>query len=483
MASEAAPFSKTGGLADVSAALTKYLHSAGHDVRLFTPLYASIDRSKFPMVPAEGLQNIGVDVGPHRYFISVMKAQMPGSTLSIYLIDCPVLFSRPTLYTADLDEHLRFLAFTRAVFTCCQFMRWSPQILHCNDWHTGFAPLFLKALYDWDDLFRDTRSVLTIHNIGYQGSFNSASSADLGLGAKSNLLHQDDLRAGRINPLRHGIMYADAITTVSPTHALEICTDQYGMGLQDTLRTRRQSLTGILNGVDYDEWDPRHDRYLPAHFDPNTLGIKAQLKQQLLRKLKLNIPASTPLAGMVSRLASQKGIDLMFESLPQVLDWRDLAFVALGSGDAQYEKFLTELERNFPGRVVYRRGYDDELAHWIEAACDMFVMPSLYEPCGLNQMYSLRYGTVPIVRKTGGLADSVENYDPDTGLGTGTGIVFNDFDSEALEWALNMALDLYAEPQHWSAMVHNGMTRDFSWGKQGALYVDLYQRLLAPDGV
>jgi starch synthase len=477
LASEATPFSKTGGLADVSSALTKYLHSAGHDVRLFTPLYSSIKRDKFPMAPVEGMQNMDIAVGPHRYVMSVMTTQMPGSTAQIYLLDCPALFARSTLYTADPDEHLRFLAFTRSVFTCCQRMHWSPDILHCNDWHTAFAPLFLKALYDWDRLFAGTRSVLTIHNIGYQGVFASSFIEDLMLGPKNYLLHQDDLRAGKINPLRHGIMYADSITTVSPTHAREISTDQYGMGLQDSLRARGGALVGILNGVDYDDWDPRHDRYLPKHFDPDTLEVKAQLKRQLLDRLQLTIPATTPLAGVVSRLASQKGIDLMFESLPQVLEWRELGFVALGNGDPQYEKFFRELQESYPGRVVFKQGYDDELAHWIEAASDMFLMPSLYEPCGLNQMYSLRYGTVPIVRRTGGLADSVENYDPATG--EGTGVVFNDFDSEALEWGLNAALDLYMEPEEWRRMVRNGMQRDFSWQRQGGLYVDLYKRLIA----
>lgn len=477
LASEAAPLSKTGGLADVSSALTKYLHAAGHDVRLFTPLYSSIKRSKFPMQPVEGMQNMDVGVGEHSYVMSVMTTRMPGSTALIYLIDCPALFSRPTLYTTDADEHLRFLAFTRAVFVCCQRMQWSPQILHCNDWHTAFAPLFLKALYDWDRLFAGTRSVLTIHNIGYQGTFASSAIEDLSLGPKNYMLHQDDLRAGRINPLRHGILYADLITTVSPTHAREICTDQYGMGLQDSLRARTGSLVGILNGVDYSEWDPRNDQYLPKHFDQDTLGVKAELKQQLVERVGLTTSPQTPLAGIVSRLASQKGFDLMFESLPAVLEWRDLGLLALGSGEPQYEEFFTELQQSFPGRVVFKRGYDDELAHWIEASCDMFLMPSLYEPCGLNQMYSLRYGTVPIVRKTGGLADSVEHYDPATGQGTG--IVFNDYDAEALEWGINTALDWHAEPERWKRIVRNGMERDFSWQRQGGLYVDLYKRLIA----
>ncbi|HTX05058.1 MAG TPA: glycogen/starch synthase, partial [Steroidobacteraceae bacterium] len=250
LSAEVAPLSKTGGLADVAGALAKHLTGAGHEVRLFTPLYSSIDGARFPMRPLDGLQQVPLQVGSHHYVFSVATTGLPGSEAVVYLIDCPVLFARKDIYTTDPDEHLRFLAFTRAVLASCQRMRWSPQILHCNDWHTAFGPLFLKALLEGEPLFGRTRSVLTIHNIGYQGTFSSAAIADLELGPKTYLLHQDDLRAGRINPLRHGILYADAITTVSPTHAKEICTDQYGMGLQDSLRMRGGALTGILNGVD-----------------------------------------------------------------------------------------------------------------------------------------------------------------------------------------------------------------------------------------
>ena len=302
LASEATPLSKTGGLADVSAALTKYLHSVGHDVRLFTPLYKSIDRVKIGARPLESLQDFEVPVGAHRYRFSVLQALLPGSPACVYLFDCPALFNRATLYTTDLDEHLRFLAFTRAAFIACQQMNWAPNILHCNDWHTAFGPLFHKAFYDADPLFKGTRSVLTIHNIGYQGTFSSAAVADVGLGPKSYLLHQDELRAGTINPLRHGILYADAITTVSPTHAREICTDQYGMGLQDSLRQRGAALCGILNGVDYDDWDPRRDRYISKHFDPDTLEVKGELKRELLERLQLTIGPEVPLGGIVSRL-------------------------------------------------------------------------------------------------------------------------------------------------------------------------------------
>src|SRR6185436_7342867 len=225
----------------------------------------------------ELLQDVPLELGPHRYRYSVFAGHLPGSAATVYLIDCPVLYSRKTLYTTDVDEHLRFLVLTRAAFECCQRMSWSPDILHCNDWHTVFGPLYLKALYDWDRQFAKTRSVLTIHNIGYQGVFPAVAAADVGLGAKSYLLHQDDLRAGVVNSLKHGILYADAITTVSPTHAHEICTDEYGIGMQQELRARARSLTGILNGVDYSEWNPTTDRYLTRHYDAHHLDEKAAL--------------------------------------------------------------------------------------------------------------------------------------------------------------------------------------------------------------
>jgi starch synthase len=474
--SETAPLAKTGGLADVSGALTKYLHAAGHDVRLFMPFYKQIKRGNLETRPVENLQDVRITLGPHQYTFSVVQARLPGSDAFVYLIECPVLFERPTLYTFDVDEHLRFLLLTRAAFESCQRMGWSPQILHCHDWHTAFGPLFLKSIYSWDQLFKNTRSVLTIHNIGYQGIFSAAAAGDLGLGDNAYLLHQDDLRAGHVNPLKQGVMYADAITTVSPTYAREICTDEYGMGLQQVLRSRGAALTGILNGVDYDEWDPRHDPYLPLHYDPTKLENKRALKQQLIERFKLQAEPTTPLLGIVTRLASQKGIDLLFDTLPRVLASRDVAFVALGSGDAPYEQFFTKLQEDFPQRVAFYRGYSDELAHWIEAGSDVFLMPSQYEPCGLNQMYSMRYGTVPVVRKTGGLADSVKHYDPATGRGTG--IVFKEYTAAALTQAVGAALDLYAQPAHWERLMRNGMSEDFSWDVQGAKYLQLYERLI-----
>jgi len=473
--SEVAPFSKTGGLADVCGALTKYLHAAGHDIRVFTPLYSAIDRTALELHPVQGLQDVPLDFANHRYRYSVIAARVPGTNATVHFIDCPVLYARASLYTTDPDEHLRFIALTRAALECCQRMAFGPQIVHAHDWHAAFAPLFLKAAYDWDALFRRTRSVLTIHNIGYQGVFSASAAADLGLGARIDRLHQDDLRAGHINALKHGIMYADAITTVSPTYAREICTPEYGMGLQDALRARRAALSGILNGADYDEWDPRRDRFLPSHYDEKHLETKAALKQEFLARCKLAVGARAPLVGFVSRMASQKGFDITFDELPRALGTHDFALVGLGSGEARYEEYFAGLQRRFPQRVLFHRGYSDELAHWIEAASDVFLMPSLYEPCGLNQMYSLRYGTVPLVRRTGGLADTVEHYDRATRRGTG--IVFADFSAAAFARALQTALALYAERDHWRRLVANGMRQDFSWTRQGGMYVDLYERL------
>ena len=474
LAAEVAPLSKTGGLADVAGGLTRYLHAAGHDVRLFSPCYSSIDRAACGVEPLEALSDLPLAVGAHRFVFSVLRAPLPGGAQA-WLIDCPALYARESIYTADADEHIRFLAFTRAALIACRRLGWAPQVLHCHDWHAAFAPLLLQSLRR-DPVFAATRTLLTIHNIGYQGIFAAAQAADLDL-PSPGLLYQPDLAAGQINALRHGILYADAINTVSPTHAREICSPEYGMGLEDSLQLRAAagSLSGILNGIDYDEWDPRHDRYLPVHYDAGRLGLKAQLKRQFRVERQLPAAPEVPLLGLVSRLALQKGIELMYEALPRVLTRRVLSFAVLGSGEPQYEEFFTTLQGRFPGRVAFHRGYDDELAHWIEAASDMFLMPSRYEPCGLNQMYSLRYGTAPIVRRTGGLADSVEHYDPQRG--TGTGVVFNDFDAQALVWALDYALDLYAQPSHWSRLVANAMQCDFSWQRQGAQYFALYRRL------
>jgi starch synthase len=476
LASEVAPLAKTGGLADVAGALTKYLHAAGHDVRLFMPLHRSIARSTLVRWPVEFLQEVPLSLGGHRLQFSVFAATLPDSQAPVYLIDCPALFDRETLYGNAPDEHLRYILLTHAALMCCQRMAFSPQIFHCNDWHTGLGPLLLRTVYSWDRLFQATRSVMTIHNIGYQGVFPASLAADSGLEGWQHWLDHGERSAGRVNMLREGIVHAHHITTVSPTYAREIQTPEYGWGMDGILRVRSTHLSGILNGVDYEEWDPRRDRYLPEHYGANQLGVKARLKQQLAERLKIRAQARTPLLGIVSRLTAQKGFDLLFEALPRLLQREDFALAVLGSGDARYERFFAGLAEQWPERIAFHRGYSEELSHWIEAACDIFLMPSQYEPCGLNQMYSLRYGTVPVVRRTGGLADSVQQFDPVTRQGTG--IVFNDFDVGGITWGLQTALTLYPQRALWRRLVQNAMAQDFSWRRQVGEYVALYERLL-----
>jgi starch synthase len=478
IASEVAPLAKTGGLADVAGALTKFLHAAGHDVRLFMPLYRQIDRHALDLWPVELLQDVPLQLGAHALSFSVFTTNLPGSEAMIYLVDAPALFGRDAIYGSAPDEHLRFLLLTHAALMSCQRMVFSPQILHCNDWHAGFGPLLLRTVYAWDQLLQPTRSLLSVHNIAYQGVFGAAAIADLGLPAAANHLDVAELAAGRINPLREGIRHADHVSTVSPTYAREIQTPAFGYGLDAELRARAPTLTGILNGVDYQEWDPRNDRFLPLHFNATQLGVKATLKQEFLQRAGLATQARSrlPLIGMVTRLASQKGLDLMMQALPGLLAESEFCLAVLGSGDVRYELFLTQLAHEHPTRVAFRSGYSEEHAHWIEAASDMFLMPSQYEPCGLNQMYSLRYGTIPIVRNTGGLADSVQHFDPDTRQGTG--IVFNDYDVPGLTWAVTTALQWHAQSGLWRRLVQNAMAMDFSWEKQVREYVALYERML-----
>ena len=480
IASEVVPLAKTGGLADVASALSRQLTATGHDVRLFVPFYAQIARARLDATRMETLQGLLIRAGKHEYTVDIWRARLPGSTTPVYLVESDALYARPTLYTNDADEHRRFLALTRAALECCRRMNFRPHIVHSHDWHTAFAPLWLRSNYKSDPVFAGTKSVLTIHNIGYQGGFAAADVGDLDLGADVYLLHQDDLEAGGINALKHGILHADAVTTVSPTYAREITTARYGMGMEQALASRGGAVRGILNGVDYQEWDPRRDHYLPIHFDPATLAQKAELKRNfLLRQAMSPTRGRVPLFGIVSRLTPQKGFDLLTDTLPKLLQDNDVRVAVLGNGDAVYEKFFAGLATRYKGRAWFHAGYDESLAHWIEGASDVFLMPSQYEPCGLNQMYSLRYGTVPIVRRTGGLADSVTHFDPATGVGTG--IVFNDFDAAAMGWALDTAMSWYLQPALWERMVQNAMACDFSWETQANEYLQLFAELLQLD--
>jgi len=315
------------------------------------------------------------------------------------------------------------------------------------------------ALRD-DPIIGGVRTVMTIHNLAFQGTFDARELGWIGLGAD---LYQPHLLEfyGRASALKGGVVFSDVITTVSPTYAREIRTPAAGFGLDADLRARGEAVVGILNGVDYSVWNPATDPFLPHNYDHDDLSGKSLNKIALTDLLRLGGAAGSPLVGMVTRLTPQKGIDLVMQVLPALIETRELRFVVLGNGETRYESFFEDLQRRFPGRAVFHEGYSEELAHFIEGAADIFLMPSYYEPCGLNQMYSLRYGTVPVVRRTGGLADSVQHYDPESG--EGTGIVFNDFDAGGLSWALDTALEWFEWPDLWSQIITNGMGQDFSW--------------------
>ena len=477
--SEIAPFAKTGGLADVSAALPSFLHRAGHDVRVFTPLYSAIDVDRYDFEPVPAATDVPVKAGGRTLAFSAYRAHLPDTEVPVFFIHCPALYDRSGLYTSDPDEPLRFALLSRAAIECCQRLGWGPEIFHCHDWQTALVPLYLKTLYSWDRLFRATRSVLTIHNLGYQGIAPAAVLDDLGLDSCREYLDQEDLKKGRIGLLKTGLLHADWLTTVSPTYAREVRTEAFGFGLHEYLEARRHTFTGILNGVDTTIWDPRTDPDIPFRYTAKSLWRKKKNKVALLDEVGLPSAGDPPVLGMITRLVAQKGISLVEEPLTELLAGRDVRLVVLASGETRYERFFEELVRRFPHKAHFHRGFRPELAHRIEAGADMFLMPSLYEPCGLNQMYSLIYGTVPIVRKTGGLADTVQLADPRDG--TGTGIVFEHPTPDGVRWALEAALALLAQPAVWRKIVANGMAVDFSWEREGGLYVELYERVRAPE--
>jgi len=430
LAAEVTPFAKTGGLGDVVSGLSRFLDRGGHDVRIFLPFYPSLASADERYVPVDFIRDVPVQLGPHRFTYTARTALLPKSEVNVYFIDCPELFGRGGIYHGDRDDSLRFALLTVAAFECAQRMGWSPDILHCHDWHTALAPIYRKTLFQWDGLFQRTKTVLTIHNLGFQGIVDPARVADLGLAPFRSQL---DLSAGHLNFMKNGILAADALTAVSRTFAREIQTPEEGFGLDGLLRTRHDRLVGIVNGVDYDDWNPESDPNLFYHYSAADIAGKHNCKRALLREIGFDERTAAPVVGIVSRLTPQKGFDLCFETLPAFLAQRDMRLVALGSGEP---------------------------------------MPSKFEPCGLNQMYSLRYGTPPVVRKTGGLADTVEPFDLATGQGTG--FVFEHFTPLGLGWALDQALTAFHHHPAWETLMANGMRRDFSWDVQGREYEALY---------
>jgi starch synthase len=388
----------------------------------------------------------------------------------VLLLDLAEL-TADSVYTGDARDAGRFLRLSAAAVALSAADGWRPDVLHCHDWHTALVPVFQRL-----EPKSSARSVLTLHNVGYQGVFADAILGEHGFAALEQVMPADARLGGDTNFLRAGLRAADRVTTVSPTYADEIRRPEFGMGLEDVLRARGSDLVGILNGVDYAVWSPEHDPFLPQRYDATDLAPKRRLKELLIERLKLAPDAEAPLVGVVSRLVAQKGIDLLTAVIPALLQDTHLSFAVLGTGDAAIAGEIRTLVEAHRTRVSFIEGYDEPLAHAIFAGSDFTVVPSRYEPCGLTQMYALRYGSIPVVRATGGLADTIQHFDATTGVGNGS--VFRDADSRGVSWGIRTALGWYADSDAWAQVVANAMAADFSWPRQVPHYEELYRSML-----
>ncbi|HYA90461.1 MAG TPA: glycogen synthase GlgA [Thermodesulfobacteriota bacterium] len=473
---EAVPFAKTGGLADVAGALPKSLRELGCEIKLIMPYYRMVKDSGLPHQSLA--EEIEIPLGYEKLKADIYQGRL-NQDIPVYFIGREEFFDRPHLYgTAKgdyFDNAERFIFFSKAVLLFCQLMGFSPDIIHHHEWQTGLIPAYLKSVYRNDPLLSRTAAVFTIHNIAYQGLFKKEKFWVTDLPAE--MYNPEGIEFWeRINFMKAGIVYADAINTVSKKYSEEIQTVEYGYGLEGILRKRRSRLYGILNGVDYKEWDPADDPHLIARYDLNDLHGKKECKKDLLKEFHLpSTLGNAPLLGMISRLADQKGFDLLMEILEELFTL-DIGFILLGTGDQKYHDLFTQIAHKYHQKAGIRIAYDDKLAHKIEAGADFFLMPSRYEPCGLNQIYSLKYGTIPIVRATGGLDDTITPYDPVSKKGNG--FKFVRYEAKEFLNTIRGAIRIYSQPEHWKQLLRNAMTADFSWKRSAEAYLQLYRKAL-----
>ena len=467
LTSEAVPFAKTGGLADVSGALPKALKQQDVDARLLLPLYEKINRG---FLNGESIEGIPVEWRGQVHTVRFLLSDEAGAPA--YLLDAPEFFGRPNIYGYN-DDHIRFAFFSRAALALLKHLDWQPDVVNGNDWQSGFAMQELNARRRYDPFFQGIRTLLSLHNVGYQGLFDPGDLWWLGFGERPEI---DDFMLERsASALKAGIIAADALSTVSPRYAREIQTRDQGHGLDWLLRSRADRLAGIANGVDYTIWNPETDPHIAANFSADDLSGKRDCKIDLMRRFDLPQDPDRPIIAIISRLVHQKGYDLI-RRLATSITQTGAFFIALGAGANEYEDFLQQWHDRYPREVGIYKGYAGEpLAHQIEAGADIFLMPSLYEPCGLNQMYSMRYGTVPLVRATGGLDDTVEQINPSTG--TGTGFKFGPYDAGALLEKIREALYFYGRPNDWQKIQRNGMLVDNSWEAAAKKYAELYREV------
>ncbi len=482
--SEIVPFVKTGGLADVSAALPQMLSEIGHEVRIVVPKYGAVDDRKFKIHEVVRLKDLTVKIGDKDVVFSLKSCFLPGPKVrvQIYFLDNQEYFgSRNSLYMdpktgkdyPDNDE--RFILLNLSVFELISKLGWLPDIIHCNEWQTGLIPAYLKTVYKDDPMFSKFKTLFTIHNLAYQGDFPKSVFDKTELPKELNS-NKGVLKNGRMNFLKTGLMFSDVINTVSETYANEIRTDNVlSEGLKPVLSKRKNDLYGIVNGIDTRVWNPEKDNHLPKKYSAKNLEGKLINKQELAKKFGFKYDEKIPIIGIVTRLYNIKGLDLISDIFPDLMKL-DIQMVLLGTGDKKYHTFFEKMSQKFKNKFASYLGFNDELAHLIEAGADIFLMPSMYEPCGLNQMYSLVYGTVPIVRETGGLADTVINFNEKNG--EGNGFVFKKYDSKELLKEVKKAVKLFDDKKSWAKIMRNGMKSDFSWLSSAKKYLELYKTIL-----
>jgi starch synthase len=470
--SEVFPFAKTGGLADVAGALPKALKTLGIDVRVIMPKYKGIEEKGFPMTYTG--QRISCSISERLVDAEIVECRY--GDVTVYLIDKDEYYFRDNLYSTQdgdfIDNAERFIFFSKAVLETIKAIDFVPDCIHCNDWQTALVPVFLKAKHRQDPLLSRIATLLTIHNLGYQGLFWHLDWHLLNLGWEYFTPHFLEFY-GKINCLKGGIVFSDIVNTVSDKYSKEIQTPEFGAGLEGILRTRKDDLYGIVNGIDYDDWNPQIDRHLPVQYDAGSIDNKKACKSALQKAFGLPVDNARPLISSISRLADQKGFDLVSEGFDRLLAL-NVQYVLLGTGERKYHELFTRLSAKHPDSFAVKIAYDNALAHLIEAGSDIFLMPSQYEPCGLNQLYSLKYGTVPVVRAVGGLEDTI--IDEPASPQTRTGFKFREYSVEAMIQAIQRAIDLYHDPAEWRSMLKRCMEQDFSWEKSAREYVSLYEK-------
>jgi starch synthase len=471
-ASECVPFSKTGGLADVAGALPPALAALGHTVTIYLPKYKQTKLAQAKVA----LSSVTIPFADRYRFCQVLDGGKHAG-VQVYFIDYPEYFGRDALYGTAVgdypDNAERFSMYCRAVLEASKILS-SPEVFHCHDWQSALVPILLRSVYAEDPVYASVPVVFTVHNIGYQGLFPSEVIPALQL--PWDLFTMAKLEFfNKVNFLKGALVFSDFVTTVSRKYSQEIQSSEYGFGLEGVLKARSATVTGILNGVDYNEWNPANDKFIVAHYSPADLSGKREDKQDLLKAFgAAGANLNLPVIGIVSRFAAQKGFDLIAR-VAERLAREEMIVVALGTGDKEYEDLFRRLNKQFPQKFAIKIAYDNTLAHKIEAGADMFLMPSRYEPCGLNQIYSLKYGTVPVVRATGGLDDTIEPWDPKNGRGTG--FKFDDYTGEALLAAVRHALAAFKQQTSWQKLMRNGMNKDFSWNVSANEYVKIYERV------